>query len=436
MAEPVCRPTKLPTLVRRRRAGHPDHAVRSLLPALLAALLLAAAPTLARADDFAAVAGRPLDAFAVTRPGVVVADPVVRAEELRDRGPERAEAWCRVPLSRNKRMLKPITDLHGEAGYGGNDKSIADFDWAVIHLSAEGFGTGNETAARDLRALLMNWARVEAMTRIHADRNGSNHNVLYGLKRTMNALVPAWSMFRGHPLLEPSQREAIESWISRLVEIADVNTGTPQSRDAPRDCAGNENNSNCNNHRYMRDAMNAAWGALIGDDVRFRKGVERYVVALRQMREDGSLPLETQRGARALWYQRHAIGSLVLIAEIAANQGYDLYGMEGPAGASLHDAVAFLFAGIEEPETVLAYAQENYRPGPSNDWRTQDIGFLLPRGRNRFMAWAEPYMRRFPHHPNTQWLRSLVYEDVPLLAQRPLTDPLAGGNATCWWARE
>ena len=37
------------------------------------------------------------------------------------------------------------------------------------------------------------------------------------------------------------------------------------------------------------------------------------------MRPDGSLPLETRRGARALWYQRHAIASLVVIAEIAAD---------------------------------------------------------------------------------------------------------------------
>lgn len=407
----------------------------SLFAGLVAALLPATATRPAAAATFEDIAGRPLQSFQVTRPGLVVVDPLVRLEELHRMGEARAEAWCRVPLSRNKRMLKPIVDLHGQDGYGGSDKSVADFDWAVTHLSAEAFGTGNETAAKDLRALLLNWSRVGAMTRIREDRDGSNHNVLYGLKRTLNVLVPAWSIFRGNPVLRPTQRDAVESWIGRLVEIADVDTGTAEGRGAARDCAGNENNSNCNNHRYLRDAMNAAWGALTGDDARYRKGVERYVVALRQMRADGSLPLETQRGARALWYQRHALTSLVLIAEIAANQGHDLYALEGRSGASLHDAVAFLFDGIDDPGRVLEYAAANYRPGPSNDWRTQDLGFLLPRGRNRFMAWVEPYMRRFPHHPNTRRVLGLVHDGLPLPRQRPLTDPMAGGNATCWWAR-
>ncbi len=396
-------------------------------------LLLGAAP--AAADDpFAGIAGRALSEFTVTRPGIVVAEPAARREELARLGAQRAEAWCKVPVSRSKRMLKPITDLQGKARYGGTDKTVTDFDWSVTHLSAAAFGAGDRTAAKDLRALLVNWSRVGAMTRIRDDRKGSNHNVLFGLKRSLNTVIPAWSMFRDDPVLEPNKRAEIEAWIGQLVALADVNTGTKKSRDKVRNCPGNENNSNCNNHRYLRDSMNAMWGALSGDDARFQKGIERYVVALAQMRPDGSLPLETQRGARALWYQRHGVTNLVVIAEVAANQGYDLYALKGPQGADLHTAVDFLMRGIADPSLVLDYAKANYRPGPSNNWREQDLGFLIPRGRNRYMAWAEPYMRRFPHHPNTQALRNLVHEDIALVDQRPLAARIAGGNATCWWA--
>ena len=69
--------------------------------------------------------------------------------------------------------------------------------------------------------------------------------------------------------------------------------------------------SQLNNHRYLSDSVDMAWGALRGDDALFRQGIASFLLALAQMRADGSLPLETARGARALWYQRHAIASLV-----------------------------------------------------------------------------------------------------------------------------
>ena len=64
--------------------------------------------------------------------------------------------------------------------------------------------------------------------------------------------------------------------------------------------------------------------------------------------------LETARGSRALSYQRHAIASLVAIAEMAASQGYDLYGMEGEDGQSIHRAIEFLLDGIDQTSLGLA----------------------------------------------------------------------------------
>jgi poly(beta-D-mannuronate) lyase len=171
-----------------------------------------------------------------------------------------------------------------------------------------------------------------------------------------------------------------------------------------------------------------AVGALTGDDGAFALGLSTFRQALARMRPDGSLPAETARGARALWYQRQAIASLVAIAELAAMQGYDLWSLE-VEGRSLHAAIRFLLDAIDDPARVLAYAAENRSPGPSADWRRQDLSFLERRGHGRhYMAWVEAYRARFPTRPETARLEALLFRGGD---PRPLVDEFAGGNLSC-----
>ena len=187
-----------------------------------------------------------------------------------------------------------------------------------------------------------------------------------------------------------------------------------------------------NNHHYLRGSVDMAWGALTGDDRRFQAGIEAYRDALADMRPDGSLPLETERGARALWYQRHAIASLVVIAEIAANQGLDLYGLQTD-GRDIHGAIRFLLDAIEEPAKVLPYAAANSNPGTDSGPGDQDLSFLDQRGHDRhYMAWVEIYAARFPDRPESKRLLALLARTDPDF--RPMIDDYSGGATTCFFA--
>ena len=55
----------------------------------------------------------------------------------------------------------------------------------------------------------------------------------------------------------------------------------------------------------------------------------------------------------------------------------------------------FFIDAIENPDLVLRYASTNKSPGPSKDFKRQDIGTGSTFG------WIAPYMARFPDHPNT-----------------------------------
>ncbi len=175
-----------------------------------------------------------------------------------------------------------------------------------------------------------------------------------------------------------------------------------------------------------------AWGALRGNDELFRQGVESFLIALSQMRADGSLPLEIARGAKALWYQRHAIASLVTIAEMAAVQGYDLYAIESKGGACTRRSSSSRRRSAD-PELVLAYAAANRKPGEFHNYLVQDLTFMVRRGHERhYMAWLEPYRARFPTRAATRQLVGLLdqYQADP----RPMIDEFSGGNMTCFFA--
>jgi poly(beta-D-mannuronate) lyase len=178
-----------------------------------------------------------------------------------------------------------------------------------------------------------------------------------------------------------------------------------------------------------------AWGALAGDDAYFREGLVAFDMALADMRADGSLPLETRRGSRALWYQRHAIASLVAIAEMGAVQGRNLYARERD-GRSLHTAVRFLLDAIDDAGLVRRYADRGDKDpaaGAEEEPDGQDLGFLVRRGHGRhYMAWAEVYVARFPGRDESRRLLRLLRDSEPDF--RPMLDDYSGGSMSCLFA--
>lgn len=335
-----------------------------------------------------------------------------RLATLRALPPEQRRAWCGtghvLPES-----FRPVLGLRDRPD--GPDPASEPFAAAVMAAAAAGFGAEDAEARRTLHELLSRWSVANALSAPVRSVNGR-----YALDRTLLPTIVAFALVRDDPAWDPSRREAVAQWLQRLVRAQRQQARGPASAR--------------NNHHYLRASVEMAWGALAGDANGLATGRAAFLDALRDMRDDGSLPLETRRGARALWYQRHALASLVVIAEIAAVRGQDLYGIE-VEGRSLHTAIRFLLDAIAEPRRVWRYAAVNDKPGIERDPRRQDLGFLEQRGHGRhYMAWAEIYMARFPDRTETRRLRALLPWDRP--GFRPTVDDYGGGNTTCFFAQE
>ena len=367
-------------------------------------------PRLAAAAVLAAVVTS-TPAAAVSPPGIVYFDPAVRAAELGR--PDRAaarEACLAIARDPAWADLPPLPALEPTDGYGSDNRS-APFSWAVMVLGGRALA-GDEASRADLVRLLTRWAEADALAATPV-----SHDPDYALKRTLLPTIVAYAVVR--PGLGDAERSRIDDWLADLVPRVDKTFDGDVDR---------------NNHRYLADSVLMAWGALTGDDALYRQGIERYRAALADARDDGSLPLEARRGARALWYTRHALTSLVVMAEIARAHGDDLYGAS-VEGRGFDLVLSFLTNGVASPALTATYAAANVIPGPSDDFETQDLGFLAERAHGRnYMAFVEA-VRLLPPRTAPRRLIALRF-DTRTAAERPLIDEYVGGNATCFWAQE
>ncbi|MCB1972147.1 MAG: alginate lyase family protein [Geminicoccaceae bacterium] len=317
--------------------------------------------------------------------------PVKRVRQLC--GPDRDSGWPSHGTVRN------VTGGHQPA-----DGMALTFMKAAAAVLA----WDNAAAKRVIVKHLIRFARKGGLSRLRGEIDA---NTYYNLDRTLLPIIVSYSFVRDDPTLKSKDRERIEAWLDGLVRMRGPNRVVDPMRISSR-----------NNHRYLRDSVTMAWGALIGDDTLFREGIRRFTIALGQMRDDGSLPLETDRGQLALFYQRHAIASLVAIAEMAATQGYDLYTKTNSRGGRLDDMIGFLARGVTDPSVLERYTLE-----------PQDLSFLVERGHDRhYMSWLEAYAARFPDDDNVRLLRDAMKRLGARQGER--LDDYSGGMTSCFFA--
>ena len=339
--------------------------------------------------------------YVVTRPATVLVDVAARRAVLQTWPEETRAALCGE--ARNN------WPTHGLQRNITGDAQAAQTLALTMMEAAARYLAEADPGARD--------AIVDNLRRF-AEGNGFSRliepvtvNHFYNLDRTLLPMIVSFALVQNDPALAPSSISAIRRWLDRLVRWRGPERLSDPTRPSSR-----------NNHRYLRDSVTMAWGAVTGDNALFFTGIDRFRIALEQMRPDGSLPLETDRGAQALFYQRHAISSLVAIAEMAAAQGYDLYAMQSRDGADLHLMIRFLADGIDDPAVLAAYTDE-----------PQYLGFLARRGHDRhYMAWFEAYAARFPDGDLTHRLAAQIESYGG--SERPMLDEYAAGPMTCLFA--
>jgi poly(beta-D-mannuronate) lyase len=258
----------------------------------------------------------------VGRPGGEVACPAVVAP-LRD---IRVQSYYSDPKH-------SIVDPARLAAHAAVVKPLHDFSDGIARLADRWIGTRPprpETATCAL-AWLDAWAQKDAMLGEITNQGG------YERKWTLGGIALAYLKIRDGPGLDPAAKARVEAWFRRLLAAVRRHYDQPPSRGI---------SDKINNHLYWA-ALAVAAGAVATDDrAAFAWAMDKYRFAMTQIGEDGTLPLELARGRRALHYHLFAVTPLVMLAEIGAANGLDLYAERGGALGRL---VACVVAGLADP---------------------------------------------------------------------------------------
>ena len=143
-------------------------------------------------------------------------------------------------------------------------------------------------------------------------------------------------------------------------------------------------------------------------------------------RADGSFPAETRRGISALKYSNMAIGELVMLAELSAMEGVNLYDYRSPKGVTLHQAIGFVAKAMLDESLIAGYAKENYAPTDKGDGSAQARHFV-----HDHMGWVQIYTQRFPQHANTKLLDKVMQSSQ--VRKAGYYDETLGAVVGCVW---
>jgi len=348
----------------------------------------------------------PLDKATVANPSASFFDVAARRAELASATNPRVVAalkqkWgctrSEQPAPPIGRIIIPHHYLSGSNGPINPEEAKATVPYqklqnAVTDGASRYVATGDHAEAACVANLLAQWAAAKTLLD-YSYRESSQ--AWYQVEWTLSSISLAYSVVQSDPTIPGDQRKLILKWMHDVtVYMFDQD---PHPEDHARE----------NNHAYWRALCATSVGVLTSDNKLYRSGLEQYARAVGQMNSDGSLPLEMQRHENALHYQSFALTPLVMIAELAARQGTDLYSLR-VNGHTIADAVGFLVRASANLDLMKQYASEPQ-------------GFSLSSGKKP-PAWIEFWAAR---HPGEPWSN---------LLNQPLSDSTIGGNATIYAA--
>jgi len=299
----------------------------------------------------------------------------------------------RVSLKYTK--VPPILKLDAPVGYGLDDRfsdSLSKFDEFSFPC-----GTGNKEACESVVKILLDWSNANAAKRTGpSDEEGKHWNDTLTVNLFVSSPMMAAYSFAKQVIDVPTDHDKkIKEWFKKIVKknqhlmygkTYDYGgaSGTPKR---------------AHNHALSSAVAHMELGVLIGDDKTFRKAFKNFEAAIKYSRKDGSLPIETRRGGRAMFYQARAMNALAAIAIIAENQGYDIWSYKHK-NKDFHNLVKFFIDVTEKNELIFKYAKESRHPGPAKDYKKQDLKIKTSSN----WGWLYAYASRFPDHQNIKRL--------------------------------
>ena len=211
-------------------------------------------------------------------------------------------------------------------------------------------------------------------------------------------MIAAYSFVKQSMKIPKAEDKIIKDWLKKIVKKNQHLMYNYSNYKAGSGATGTPKRAH--NHALSSAISHMQLGILLNDNKLFRTAFKNFETAIKYQRKDGSMPIETRRGGRAMFYQARAMNALAVIAIIAEHQGYNIWNYEYK-GKNYHNIVKFFIDFTENNEIVFKYAKSMKHPGPAKNYKKQDLN---SRSSSNW-GWLYAYVSRFPDHENVQRLK-------------------------------
>ena len=310
-------------------------------------------------------------------------------------------------VTKENNPVLPVLKVDAPSGYGLDNRFM--FALNKFENFKRPCGGGSIEACENVKRVILDWAKADAAQRTGPSDHEAKHwnDTLTVNLWIASPMMAGYSFAKQRITVSEEEDKIIKDWFKKIVkknqhlmyELNLYKQGT-QAVGVPR---------SAHNHALSSAISHMQLGILVSDNKLFRKAFKNYEAAIKYQRKDGSMPIETRRGGRAMFYQGRAMTALTAIAIIAENQGHNIWDYDHK-GKNFHNIVKFFIDFTENNEIVFKYAKEMKAPGPAKDYKRQD----LDGSSSSHWGWLYAYAVRYPNHENIQRLKqwSVNYKDL------------------------
>lgn len=207
--------------------------------------------------------------------------------------------------------------------------------------------------------------------------------VFGNLRETLVLIIQGFAIARDGHILSATEDKQIHDWVEKLV-ASTVMLGNEGANSQGALVPGIH-------VELQKGLVFALWGSVANDKLYYQAGIKSFMVGLSQSRSDGSHQFEirdirdsSERSSNGLKLQAQVVGYMSIIAEIAKNNGQDLYELKTYNGASLATMQNF-----------LAYASLNDIDLPHIKSVKMQRYFLLSKDNDaKSLAWYVPVYKK------------------------------------------
>ena len=259
-----------------------------------------------------------------------------------------------------------IVDPVRQAAYRKSSDGVKTVGLAIVKAADDYRTTGSRQAAQCAVSRILTMAQDKSLS-----GRMSSSQAYYVQGWVVGAVAIDYLKVRGSGDATPAQAEMIARW------LLSVGEQTKAYYDARTNRGQGDHQ---NNHLYWAGIELAAIGVAANNRADFNWAMAAYDNGVDQIRPDGTLPREMERGSKALHYHLYALAPLVLLAEFGEANGLGLYARDNGA---IHRLVNVSVAGLENPELFE---------------KATGIKQEVPRRvSGDQIGWAPPYVRHFPN---------------------------------------